>query len=208
MPNFSEFKARKEAPIKLGRRQYTLIVLTFISVMLVVLGCGLPILSTNLASNWLGPDTSVTFNNPALIPETPPDLAETDIITPAWLGISGATVRPEIAQAMNLPTEQSGVLVHFVDSYSPAQQAGIQGSDTYVTSDEHRWLVGGDIITTFDEQPINSMRNLHTMLQQAEPGQEITLTILRDGSQISLPTTLAPLPDLQLTPPASGLQIT
>src|SRR6185437_12868240 len=49
-----------------------------------------------------------------------------------YLGISGATITPELAQAFNLPVEE-GVLVQQVEEGGPAAAAGIQGATTAAT---------------------------------------------------------------------------
>lgn len=184
--------------MKLRRRQYTLITLTVITVMGLVLGCGLPLLSTSMVSNALEPQThSLTHEDLPLVENSG-----------AWLGIIGASMQPGMAQAMNLPEQQTGVLIHFVEANSPAQQVDIQGSQRYVTQRKHRWLVGGDIIIAFNGQTINTMLDLQHQLRQTQSGQTISLTLLRDGISQTLTPTLAPLPELDLTIPNSSLQVT
>jgi len=104
------------------------------------------------------------------------------------------TLTPEIAQAMNLSSDQQGVLVSQVQSNSPADQAGLQGSDNPVTIGGQQLLVGGDVITAVDGQPIASMQDLQSLLQEETPGQTITLTILRDGNQQQVEVVLGERP--------------
>jgi serine protease Do len=113
----------------------------------------------------------------------------------AWLGIAGQTVTPETAQAMNLPEDQQGVLVEQVEADSPADQAGLRGSYKPVTINGQSLLVGGDIITALDDQPVSRMEDLQGLIRQAEPGQEVTLTVLRDGKQVEVPVTLGERPE-------------
>jgi S1-C subfamily serine protease len=112
----------------------------------------------------------------------------------AYLGIVGLTVTPAIAEEMNLSTDQEGVLVQEVQQDSAADQAGLRPSDRPVTVDGQEILVGGDIIVALDGQPVTSIENLKAALQQHEPGQEITLTVLRDGNEIQVDVTLGELP--------------
>jgi serine protease Do len=112
----------------------------------------------------------------------------------AWLGIAGQTVTPEIAQAMDLPADQQGVLVQQVEVGSPADQAGLRGSYKPATINGQRLLVGGDIITALDRQSVNQIEDLQALIRQAEPGQEMTLTLLRDGQQVEVTVTLAESP--------------
>ena len=50
----------------------------------------------------------------------------------AYLGISGGSITPELAKALNLPVEK-GVLVAEVVKGGPADKAGIEGGDTSAT---------------------------------------------------------------------------
>jgi S1-C subfamily serine protease len=108
----------------------------------------------------------------------------------AYLGILGLTVTPEIAQAMDLPPDQEGVLVEQILQGSPADRAGIRGSYQAVTINGQRLLIGGDIIVAVDGEPIASFEDLSGFMQQAEPGQELGLTLSRDGDRVQVDVTL------------------
>lgn len=112
----------------------------------------------------------------------------------AWLGIQGVTTTPEIAKAMRLPAGQQGVLVEQVDADSPADRAGLRGSYKPTTIQGQRVLVGGDIIISADDQPVTQMDDLTAFVQQAQPGQEVRLTLLRDGKQVQVTVVLGEPP--------------
>jgi serine protease Do len=114
--------------------------------------------------------------------------------TGAYLGIQGVPVSPQIAQAMGLPANQEGVLVEQVQQNGPAAQAGLQGSSQSVTVDGQQLTVGGDIITALDGQAVTGMQDLATLLQGYSPGQTVTLTILRNGTQMDVSVTLGQSP--------------
>ena len=109
----------------------------------------------------------------------------------AYLGIVGLTLTSDIAQAMDLPADQGGVLVEQVQQGSPADEAGLQGSFQPVTINGQQLLVGGDVIVAMDSQTIGSFEDLSVFLQQAEAGREVVLTLLRDGDQVEVSVTLA-----------------
>jgi S1-C subfamily serine protease len=117
-----------------------------------------------------------------------------DVAAGAWLGIQGLTIMPEIAGAMDLSDDQQGVLVEQVVGDSPAGKAGLRGSDQAVDLNGQRIAVGGDIIVAMDDQPVAQMEDLLSVLQGAEPGQELTLTLVRDGLQVELEVTLGERP--------------
>ena len=76
-----------------------------------------------------------------------------------YLGISGATITPELAQAFNLPVEE-GVLVQQVEEGGPAAAAGIQGATTAATVEGQEFGLGGDIITAINGEKIASTEDL------------------------------------------------
>ena len=108
----------------------------------------------------------------------------------AYLGIVGLTVTPEIAQAMDLPADQEGVLVEQVQQASPADDANLRGSYKPVTINGQQLLVGGDVIVAIDGQSIASFEDLSAFMQQAEPDQEVMLTLLRDGNEVEVSAVL------------------
>jgi S1-C subfamily serine protease len=108
-----------------------------------------------------------------------------------WLGISGQPLTPEINKEMNLPANQSGVLVEQVQPGSPADGAGLNGSSKPVILNGQRVLVGGDVITSIDGHTVTSINDLQAFLQTAKPGQKVSLTILRNGQEQTLTATLA-----------------
>jgi serine protease Do len=114
---------------------------------------------------------------------------------PGYLGIVGVTVTPEIDQAMNLPQTQVGVLVEQVQTGTGAGQAGLQGSFTPVTINGIQLMVGGDIITALNGQAVTSIDDLRAVLQQTEAGQNVMLTILRNGVQQQVSVTLGEQPN-------------
>ena len=98
---------------------------------------------------------------------------------------------------MNLPADQSGVLIDQVQSNSPAEQAGLRGGSRSTTINGQEVRIGGDVITAIDGQNITGMDDLLSQLQGARVGQKVTLTILRDGRQQDVTVTLSARPSAQ-----------
>ena len=109
----------------------------------------------------------------------------------AWLGIVALPVTPEIAEAMDLPADQIGVLIEQVQAGSPAGEVGLQGSDKPVTINDEDILVGGDVITAVDGEEVASVQELAAYLQEVGVGGEVTLSLIRDGKQITVNVTLS-----------------
>jgi S1-C subfamily serine protease len=112
----------------------------------------------------------------------------------AWLGIQGMEVTPALAETLNLPAGQKGVLVEQVEVNSPADEAGLRGSFKPTTINGESVKLGGDIITAVDGQPVETLADLQNFLQQAKPGQKITLTVVRDGKSVEVNVRLAEQP--------------
>lgn len=101
----------------------------------------------------------------------------------ARLGIKGMTLSPEIAEAMDLPAKQKGVLIQQLLQDSPAERAGLQGSYKTTTINGEQVLIGGDVIIALNDSKIEDMQDLQAALANFAPGDEITLTILREDQQ-------------------------
>jgi S1-C subfamily serine protease len=108
----------------------------------------------------------------------------------ARLGVGGVTLTPALAEAMDLPRDQQGVLIQQIELGSPADTAGLHGSFKPAVVDGQRVLVGGDVITTFANTAVTSVEDLVTALQHASPGQEVTLGVLRDGVRLEVSVRL------------------
>ncbi len=117
----------------------------------------------------------------SIIRRVVPTLIETGHYDWPWLGVSGYTVNPSLVQAMNLPVEQ-GAYVSSLTEGGPALAAGLQATTETITQEGRQVEVGGDVITAIDGQPVKTFDDILVYLSlQTTPGQEITLTILRDG---------------------------
>ena len=116
----------------------------------------------------------------------------------SWLGVSGTSLTPDLAKAMNLDVSQRGALVEEVMPDSPAEKAGLQGSNQQTTINGQDVNVGGDVITAIDNQLVLQMGDLIAYLAgSTKVDQKITLTILRAGKQQNVDVTLAARPSAE-----------
>ncbi|NPA91873.1 MAG: PDZ domain-containing protein [Chloroflexi bacterium] len=134
-----------------------------------------------------------------IVQKVVPQLIEKGHYEHPWLGILIETLTPEIAKAMGLPEDQRGVLILQVTPDSPADKAGLRGSDRRVTVEidgsKKTIPVGGDVIIAIDGHPVRTGDDLLTYLARyTEVGQTVTLTILRDGKKMDVKVTLAARP--------------
>jgi len=92
-------------------------------------------------------------------------------ITPALLGIGINQVTPVLARQLGLDPKTHGVLVNEVGKGTPAEQAGVKV---------------GDVITSFDGQPVFNRKDLMYLVSTSDVGQHYKVTILRDGKTETL----------------------
>jgi S1-C subfamily serine protease len=112
----------------------------------------------------------------------------------AFLGISGGTITEQMAKALNLPVKE-GVIVQEVTKDGPSDKAGIEAGDTSATIEGTEVKLGGDIITEVDGEKVTEMEEIVEIIDDAEPGDELELTILRDGETEKVTVKLGERPD-------------
>ena len=99
--------------------------------------------------------------------------------TPAQLGILPANQRTNRIVAQRLGVA-GGVLIVQVTPRSAADRAGLRGTDDQL----------GDIILRIDDESVLSLRDLRAVLDRYEPGDEVEVTIIRDGETQDAVVTL------------------
>ncbi len=98
----------------------------------------------------------------------------------AYLGIYNIEITPEVAKSYNLPVED-GIYVYSSSSYSavvkgsPAEKAGVKDKD---------------IITKVNGIAIGESSSLANIIGEYQPGDEVELTIIREGNEMTLKVTL------------------
>ena len=111
-----------------------------------------------------------------------------------WLGAVGYDITPRLARQLGLPVE-SGLLVAQLYNGSPAQQAGLRGADRQVVVGNRYVLIGGDIITAIDGQPLGTWDEWDSYLEEnTTAGQAVTLETVRGDETMQLEVTLAEAP--------------
>jgi serine protease Do len=118
---------------------------------------------------------------------------------PAWLGISGTAVTPEIAQAMGLTPDTKGTLVIEVVAGGPADKAGIRGGYKIDNINGIEIALGGDIIVGIDNRTVTTLENILTYISnEKQAGDTVQLSILRDGTSSQANVTLGEIPQTDL----------
>ena len=142
-----------------------------------------------------GSSSGVGFAIPSAIAQkVVPVLIKSGHFDHPYLGISGGTLMPALAQAMNLKADQRGALVSSVTRGGPAEKAGLRGSTQQATIDGQSVNVGGDVIIAFNGTPVKTFDDLVAYLARLDVNQTVTLTILRDGKEQTIQVMLAARP--------------
>lgn len=111
-----------------------------------------------------------------------------------WLGVEGGSVNLALQQANNLPTQHGAYISNIVQG-GPAEKAGLRGATSSVDVGGVSVPVGGDVVVAADGQPINDFSALLVATSNHSPGDEMQLTVLRDGKEVNITVTLEPRPD-------------
>jgi serine protease Do len=107
-----------------------------------------------------------------------PQLVSKGEVTRGYLGVNVQSITPALAQALTLK-DRKGALVADVMSGTPAERAGLKR---------------GDVIVALNGKDVDSSRDLPAMVAGTPVGEEVTLTVVRQGKQQELPVTVGKLP--------------
>jgi serine protease Do len=113
-----------------------------------------------------------------------PQLRATGKVTRGYLGVAVAPVTPEVRRVLDLPPQRGALVIQVVPS-SPAAAAGI---------------AEGDVITAFQDAPVQSPTDLTRRVAGTPPGTRAVLEVARRGGERTVSATLGRLSD----EPASG----
>jgi C-terminal processing protease CtpA/Prc len=97
----------------------------------------------------------------------------------AWLGVQLQNPTRDVSRTMNLRTDRGALIAEVLDG-SPADRAGLRD---------------GDVVTGFNGRTVRNAADLTGMIQRAEPGSEVPITIVRNGGELRLSVRLGDLSD-------------
>jgi S1-C subfamily serine protease len=118
-------------------------------------------------------------------------LKEKGRVEHAFLGVSGVSITKSMAENLNLPTD-TGVLIQ--EASGPARKAGVKGGDTQVSLGGADILLGGDVLVSIDGKRVKSMDDVISVVNDKQPGDEVTLGLRRGDQQRSVKAKLADRP--------------
>jgi putative serine protease PepD len=87
-----------------------------------------------------------------------------------------------------------GVAVTRVLSGTPADEAGLRAATGTELVDGQERPTGGDVVLEFDGESVTSATALQSAVDAKQPGDKVSITVLRDGARRTLEVTLAVRP--------------
>jgi S1-C subfamily serine protease len=121
-------------------------------------------------------------------------LEQTGRVSRPVLGITVIAVSGQIAELLRLPSE-GGLLIQSMDPGSPAEDAGLRGpTRTVIVGGAYEIAIGGDLISRVEGQPVESGATLQRALNGKRGGDNLNLTIIRNGRTQDISVKLGEAP--------------
>lgn len=141
-----------------------------------VIGINAAIQSTN--GYYQGYGFAIPIN---IVKSVSSELIKSGKIERGYIGVSIKDVDTKEAKGLGLE-KAKGVLVQNVIKGGAGDEAGVKT---------------GDVILTVDGKEVNAANQLQTIIGSHKPGEQVTLSVFRDGKTISIPVKLKPRDDNQ-----------
>ena len=121
-------------------------------------------------------------------------LVATGSVSYAFVGVTTEDLTPALAKHFGYPVEH-GAVIASVQAGSPAADAGLKGGnrdESYLGVD---FKAGGDVIVAMAGHRVRSSEDVVRIVTDAlTPGQQVPLTVIRDGKRLQVPVRLAERP--------------
>jgi S1-C subfamily serine protease len=121
-------------------------------------------------------------------------LVATGSVSYAYVGVTTQDLTPALAKRFGYPVEH-GAVIATVQPDSPAASAGLKGGkhdESYLGVD---FKNGGDVIVAMAGHPVRSSEDVVRIVTDAlAPGQQVRITVMRDGKRLQVPVRLAERP--------------
>jgi 2-alkenal reductase len=160
-----------------------------------VIGVNRAITTDSFSASGSAVNSGVGFAVPVnIVRRVVPAIIQTGGYDYPYLGITSvgdSNLNLRQLEILQLPPETVGVYVTCVVRDGPAEKAGLIGAGACGAEQQP----GGDVITAIDGQPVFSFSDLISYLvSEVGVGDQIVLTVLRDGVPLDLSLILEPRP--------------
>lgn len=117
-----------------------------------------------------------------LVKEVAQELIETGELSSPYLGISTSPNDPAVAASEDLSVDEGAFVAEVFDG-SPADEAGLEA---------------GDVVVAIDGSEITQNQTLGDIILSREPGDDITLSVVRGDEEIEIGLTVGEVPESEL----------
>src|SRR6266542_4359261 len=144
-----------------------------------------------------GGNIGIGFAIPSnVVKRVAPELIQNGRYRNALVGVTSIAltdISPQVKQQLGIASNQKGLLVQQVSA--GAQQAGIQPGTRRMSVGNETIVAGGDIIVAIDGQVVATGGDLRGWIENNKhPGDQATLTVLRNGQRVDVQVTLSERP--------------
>ncbi len=98
------------------------------------------------------------------------EIIRNGVVTRGWLGLEPQDITPDLAKVFHLDSDE-GVIIASLQHQGPGAQAGMRV---------------GDIVLRFNGQKVTDSIGLLNQIAPIKPGQEVALSLLREGRTLEL----------------------
>ena len=113
----------------------------------------------------------------------------------AYLGVSTQELYPQLAERLGIDSDD-GALVAAVEPGGPADDAGLEaGTDKVDFAGQKDLPAGGDVIVGVEGRPIEDSSDLTNLVALKDPGDKVTLDVLRGRELRQVTVTLGERPE-------------
>ncbi|MBC7545770.1 MAG: trypsin-like peptidase domain-containing protein [Candidatus Sericytochromatia bacterium] len=118
-----------------------------------------------------------------------PDLLSRGRVVRPWLGLDAFPISAEMANALRLSV-RAGILISRVSANGSLARAGFKGGSKAVVIGGRTVMLGGDIITAVNDQPVRDIDTLTAAIDSHKVGDTVTITLVRAGQIAKAKVTL------------------
>jgi putative serine protease PepD len=118
-------------------------------------------------------------------------LVSSGVVEHAYLGVAVQTIPGDAAAALGVP---QGAEITEVRAGAPAAEAGLEAADGQKAVNGQVYPTGGDVITKVDGEQVASTDDLQRLIGAKSPGERVTITYVRGGSEHTAQVTLVKRP--------------
>jgi S1-C subfamily serine protease len=111
----------------------------------------------------------------------------------AYIGVTTQSLYPQLARKLELDTDYGGLVAEVVPG-GPADEAGLRGGDGNLRFQAGSYETGGDVILSVEGHKVINPDDLARFISFREPGDKVTLEVLRDGEHEEIQVTLGKRP--------------